>query len=44
MAANDNWIAASAIEYGLRVVTTDDHYQKFPQIMVDYCIAGQSGI
>lgn len=37
---NDIWIAASAMEYGLRVVTTDDHYQKIPQIMVDYFAAG----
>jgi tRNA(fMet)-specific endonuclease VapC len=32
---NDIWIAASAMEYGLCVVTTDDHYQKIPQILVD---------
>ncbi len=30
------WIAASAMEYGLRVVTTDEHYDKISQIMVDY--------
>jgi len=24
------------MEHGLRVVTTDDHYQKIPQIMTDY--------
>jgi tRNA(fMet)-specific endonuclease VapC len=36
---NDIWIAATAMEYGLSVVTTDDHYQKIPQIMVDYCAA-----
>ena len=34
---NDIWIAASAMEYGLRVVTTDEHYDKVPQIMVEYC-------
>jgi predicted nucleic acid-binding protein len=33
---NDIWIAASAMEYGLRLVTTDGHYQKIFQIMVDY--------
>jgi tRNA(fMet)-specific endonuclease VapC len=33
---NDIWIAASAMEYGLRVLTTDRHYQRIPQIMVDY--------
>jgi len=32
---NDIWIA-SAMEHGLRLVTTDDHYQKVPQIMIDY--------
>jgi tRNA(fMet)-specific endonuclease VapC len=33
---NDIWIAASAMEHGLRVVTTDEHYDKISQIMVDY--------
>ena len=33
---NDIWIAATAMEYGLRVVATDEHYRKVPQIMVDY--------
>ncbi len=33
---NDIWIAASAMEHELRVVTTDEHYDKIPQIMVDY--------
>jgi tRNA(fMet)-specific endonuclease VapC len=37
---NDIWIAASAMEYGLRVVTTDDHYRQIPQIMVDHFTAG----
>ena len=37
---NDIWIAASAMEYGLRVVTTDDHYQKIPQIVVDHFATG----
>ena len=32
---NDIWIAASAMEHGLRVVTTDDLYQKVPQVMTD---------
>jgi len=36
---NDIWIAATAMEYGLSVVTTDDHYQKIPQIMVGYFAA-----
>jgi tRNA(fMet)-specific endonuclease VapC len=33
---NDIWIAASAMEHGLRLVTTDDHYQKVPQVMIEY--------
>ena len=33
---NDIWIAASAMEYGLHVLTTDAHYQKISQIMVDF--------
>lgn len=33
---NDLWIAASAMQYGLTVVTTDAHYLKIPQILVFY--------
>ena len=33
---NDIWIAASAMQHGLRLLTMDSHYQKVPQIMVDY--------
>jgi len=33
---NDIWIAASAMEHGLEVLTTDDHYQKVSQILVQY--------
>ena len=33
---NDVWIAASAMEHGLHVLTTDLHYQKVPQVIVDY--------
>lgn len=33
---NDIWIAASAMEHGLQVLTTDDHYQKVSQILVKY--------
>ena len=33
---NDIWIAASAMEHGLQVLTTDDHYQKVPQILVKH--------
>jgi predicted nucleic acid-binding protein len=34
--ANDIWIAASAMQYGLKVLTTDQHYLKVPQIIVEY--------
>jgi predicted nucleic acid-binding protein len=40
MSANDLPIAASAMEHGLRVLTTDDHYKKILQIMVDYFAVG----
>jgi predicted nucleic acid-binding protein len=33
---NDIWIAASAMQHGLRVLTRDAHYQKIAQIVVDY--------
>jgi tRNA(fMet)-specific endonuclease VapC len=33
---NDVWIAASAMQYGLRVVTADAHFRLIPQILVDY--------
>ncbi len=33
--SNDVWIAASAMEHGLRVVTTDKHFQEVPQILAD---------
>jgi len=32
---NDIWIAASAMEHGLKVVATDAHYTKVPQIVSD---------
>ncbi|MCL4513710.1 MAG: type II toxin-antitoxin system VapC family toxin [Candidatus Eremiobacteraeota bacterium] len=32
---NDIWIAASAMQYGLRVLTSDMHYGKIPQITAD---------
>lgn len=31
---NDIWIAASAMQYGLVVITTDAHFLKIPQILV----------
>ena len=30
---NDVWIAASAMRFGLRVVTTDPHFEKVPQVV-----------
>ena len=33
---NDLWIAASAMQHGLRVLTTDNHYLKVPQIITEY--------
>jgi tRNA(fMet)-specific endonuclease VapC len=32
---NDLWIAATAMQFGLRVVTTDRHFQQVPQVMAD---------
>ena len=33
---NDLWIAASAMQHGLRLLTTDTHFQKVSQVIVDY--------
>lgn len=33
---NDIWIAASAMQHGLRVITTDVHYSRVSQAVVDY--------
>jgi len=33
---NDIWIAASAMEYGLSVITTDAHYLKVPHVVVEH--------
>lgn len=33
---NDIWIAASAMQYGFHLLTTDAHYTKVPQIIVDF--------
>ncbi len=33
---NDIWIAATAMQYGLTVATTDPHFQKVTQILVEY--------
>jgi len=33
---NDIWIAGSAMQHGLRIVTTDAHYLKVTQALVDF--------
>lgn len=33
---NDIWIAASAMQFGLTVLTTDAHFLKIPQILVSH--------
>ncbi len=32
---NDIWIAASAMQYGLKLLTRDSHYEKISQIIVE---------
>jgi kynureninase len=34
VASNDIWIAASAMQYGLPILTSDRDFQKIPQVMV----------
>ncbi len=34
---NDLWIAATAMQYGLKLVTMDGHYRQVPQIIVECC-------
>ncbi len=33
---NDLWIAASAAQHALRLVTLDKHFKLVPQVLVDY--------
>lgn len=33
---NDIWIAASAMQHGLRLLTRDAHYRNVIQVLVDY--------
>lgn len=33
---NDLWIAASAMQYGLRLLTLDAHFTKVPQILTQF--------
>jgi len=37
---NDLWIAASAMQHGFKVLTTDKHYLEVPQIITEYFEAG----
>ena len=32
---NDIWIAASAMQYGLRLLTLDAHFRRVPQVLTD---------
>ncbi len=36
VSVNDVWIAASASQHGLRILTTDDDFRRIPQVIVDY--------
>jgi tRNA(fMet)-specific endonuclease VapC len=36
---NDLWIAATAMQHGLKLATTDGHYRNIPQIIVECCAA-----
>jgi predicted nucleic acid-binding protein len=38
---NDIWIAASAMQYGLKVVTTDTHFLKIRQIVALHASPGK---
>ena len=33
---NDLWIAASAAQHGLTVLTTDEHFKRIPHILVEW--------
>ena len=35
MPLNGSWIAASAMQFGLRLITTDAHYQNVGQVAVE---------
>jgi predicted nucleic acid-binding protein len=37
---NDIWIAASAMQHGLRILTTDIHYSRIPQVIVEHFETG----
>lgn len=33
---NDIWIAASAMQHGLRLLTLDTHFRRVPQVLTDF--------
>ena len=33
---NDLWIAATAFQHGLRLLTLDGHFRRIPQVVVDF--------
>ncbi len=33
---NDLWIAASSMQHGLKILTTDSHYRKLPHVIVEF--------
>jgi predicted nucleic acid-binding protein len=37
MPTNDLWIASTAMQHGLKLITTDGHYRDVPQIIVECC-------
>jgi tRNA(fMet)-specific endonuclease VapC len=37
---NDLWIAASAMQHGLKVFTNDKHYLEIPKVITEYFDAG----
>lgn len=37
---NDIWIAASAMQHGLKVLTTDTHFKNISQIIVEFITQG----
>ena len=34
---NDLWIAATAMQHGLKLITTDSHFRHMPQIIAECC-------
>jgi len=34
---SDLWIAATAMQYGLKLITTDSHFRNVPQIIIECC-------